>query len=232
MVFEGTELSPKPKNIALTLENPGAGLDLGVDYIFNDKINIYASLIDFGFIRWNSNVNTFVVKGDYTFDGYDPQPYATENDSIIDEHNTEMKQEIINIFMPEQQVDHYYSFLTPKITVGGTYKFHEKISAGLLYRAEIYQNRIHSSVTISANSNLTKWFSGYLSYSVINNSYTNLGIGLVAKGSIFQFFAVTDNVFGYFWPNNTRIVNGRLGINLIFGCKKQNTLTLIGKSQL
>jgi len=232
MVFEGTDLNPSTNDIIMSFKNPGGAIDLGVDYTLNDKIHLYASVIDLGFIRWKNNVNVFTVDGKYQFDGYDPQPYATENDSIIDAHNDALAHEAIEIFLPERQVDNYTTFLTPKFHIGGTYQFNEKINAGILYRGDVYQNKLHSSLTLSGNANLTKWFSAYLSYSMMYNSYTNVGVGLVAKGSIFQFFVVTDNVWGYIWPHNTRVINGRLGINLMFGCKKNSSTTLVGNSEL
>ncbi len=232
MVFEGTNLNPSTKQMIFSFKNPGASIDLGAQYKLNDKINLYASLIDLGFIKWNNNVNVFTVDGKYQFDGYDPQPYATENDSIINAHNTALAHEAINIFLPERQVGSYYSSLTPKFHIGGTYQFNEKINAGLLYRGDIYHSKLHSSLTLSGNANITKWFSAYLSYSMMYNSYTNVGVGLVAKASIFQFFVVTDNIFGYFMPQSVRVFNGRLGINLIFGCKKSSTKSLVGSSEL
>lgn len=232
MVFEGTNLNPSTNDIIFNFKNPGAAFDFGADYKLNDKISLYASVIDLGFIRWKNNVNVFTVDGKYQFDGYDPQPYATENDSIIDAHNTALAQEAINIFLPERQVSNYYSYLTPKFHIGGTYQFHEKMNAGLLYRGDIYAGKLHSSLTLSGNANINKWFSAYVSYSMMYNSYTNVGVGLVAKASIFQFFVVTDNIWGYMWPQSARVVNGRLGINLMFGCKKDKSKTLVGSSNL
>jgi len=232
MVFEGTNLNPSTKQVLFSFKNPGAAINLGAEYKLNDKINLYASVIDLGFIKWNNNVNVFTVNGKYKFDGYDPQPYATQNDSVINAHNDALVDEAIEIFLPERQIDSYFSYLTPKLNIGGTYQFNEKINAGILYRGDIYHRKLHSSLTLSGNANLTKWFSAYLSYSMMYNSYTNIGVGLVAKGSIFQFFVVTDNIFGFFMPQSTRVLNARLGINLMFGCKKSNSQTLVGNSEL
>ena len=232
MVFDGESLNPSTKEFLFSFKNPGSSIDLGAEYKFNDKIKLYASVIDLGFIKWNNNVNVFTVDGKYKYDGYDIQPLATENDSIIDAHNTALQHEVINIFLPERQVDSYYSYLTPKFHIGGTYQFNEKINAGILYRADVYSHKLHSALTLSGNANITKWFSAYLSYSMMYNNYTNVGVGLVAKGSIFQFFVVTDNIWGYIWPQSARVINGRLGINLVFGCKKNNSATLVGSSDL
>jgi hypothetical protein len=60
-----------------------------------------------------------------------------------------------------------------------------------------------------------------------HNSYTDVGLALVAKAKWWQFFVSTDNVWGFVWPQSAHNVNYRMGINLIFGCDKKESNTLI-----
>ncbi len=83
-------------------------------------------------------------------------------------------------------------------------------------------------MTLSGNFRLKPWLELTSTYSMINNSYTNIGLGFVAKAKWFQFFMMTDNVWGFIWPQATHNVNLRMGINLIFGCEKKTEETLIG----
>ena len=228
LIFDGEELNPSVKETAFRFDNPGVALDLGAEYILNDKITLYASLIDLGFIHWKNNTNVFTINGDYTWDGYNIQP-AMVNDSVVDEYNDELKQDVIKIFFPDRQVDAYNAPLTPKFYVGGTYQFNDWINGGLLYRGAVFQDQLHSSLTFSGNANINKWFSANLSYSMMYNSYVNMGIGLVAKAKFAQFYIVTDNIWGEFFPHNTRNINMRMGINLIFGCQKEASHTLVGE---
>jgi hypothetical protein len=231
MIFEGNDLEPSVSQTAFRFDNLGVAFDLGAEYNLNDKITLYASLIDLGFIHWKNNVNVFNINGNYTFDGFNIQP-AMISDSVGDEYATEQKQEVIKIFFPDRQVDSYNSMLTPKFYVGGTYQFNDWINAGLLYRGAVFQNHLHSSLTFSGNASINKWFSANLSYSMMYNSYVNVGIGLVAKAKFAQFYIVTDNIWGEFFPHNTRNINIRMGINLVFGCQKEGSNTLVGKSDL
>jgi hypothetical protein len=50
-----------PKGL-LGFKNNGVGLDLGAQYYLTERIAVSASLIDLGFIRWNSNATTFTSK--------------------------------------------------------------------------------------------------------------------------------------------------------------------------
>ena len=128
--------------------------------------------------------------------------------------------------MPQFNGDPYNSYLTPKIFLGGTYNINEKINIGVLGRGEFFQNKFYSSVTITGNTNFKKWFSATMSYSIMNNSFNNLGIGLMARAGFAQFYIVTDNVLAAF-PQSTRTVNYRAGINLLFGCKEKQDNTII-----
>ncbi len=228
LVFEGEDLKPSIKQQIFRFDNPGVALDLGAEYTLNDDITIFASLIDLGFIHWKNNVNIFHIKGDYTYDGYNIQPTMV-NDSAVNDYNTELKQEVIKIFFPERQIEAYNAPLTPKFYVGGTYQFNEWINGGLLYRGAVFQNQLHSALTFSGNADINKWFSASLSYSMMYNSYVNMGIGLVAKAGFAQFYVVTDNIWGEFFPHNTRNINMRMGINLMFGCQKEASHTLVGE---
>lgn len=227
MVFDGEEKEVDFQQAYFNTKNFGLGFDIGAIYKFNDKIELRASLTDMGYIKWKDNVQTFTMKGEYYWDGYDFQPELTENEELITEQNDSLQHKIISIFEPKMQKESYTSFLTPKAYLGGTYKFNDKIRTGLLLRGAFYQKSFHPSLTLSGNFRLTKWFEAVASYSMINNSYTNVGLGFSAKAKWFQFFMMTDNVWGFIWPQSTRNINFRMGINLIFGCDKKASTTLI-----
>ncbi len=227
LVFETEEQTVDPADTYLNFKNMGLGFDVGAIYKFNDKIELQASLMDIGYINWKTNPHTLSVKGEYYWDGYDFQPQLTEDEDLITEANDSLKHHIINIFEPSLQKDSYKTYLTPKAYLGASYKLNHKIKAGLLLRAAFYQQAFHPSLTLSANFRLARWFETVASYSIINNSYSNVGIGFAARAKWFQFFMMSDNVFGFIWPQSTRNINFRMGMNLIFGCKKKQNVTLI-----
>jgi len=228
MVFESKSKDVNYSDVYWNTKNFGLGFDIGGIYKFNDKIDFYASLTDMGYIKWKDNTQTFSVKGKYYWDGYNFQPSLTEDEELITETNDSLKKHIIQIFEPQKNNDAYVSYLTPKAYLGGTYRFNEKIRTGLLLRSAFYQKDWHPSLTVSGNFRLKKWFETTVSYSMINNTYTNIGLGFTAKAKWFQFFMMTDNLWGMIWPQATHNVNFRMGINLVFGCKKKVNNTLIG----
>ncbi len=231
LIFESDTLQDfsweDAKKTIFDTKNPGMGMDLGAIYKLNNKITLYSSVTDLGFICWKDNAQTFKVDGDFTYNGWDVQPYLQENDSINQAHLDNFQDSIIHIFEPEFQPTKYYSYLTPKIYLGGTFQWKENITIGALWRTEIYQHLIHPSFTGTINAQLKKWFGGSVSYTYINRNATNIGLALIFKMGPVQTFMATDNVLGFIWPQSTRNINFRFGTNILFKCKKYEGQTLI-----
>ncbi len=215
------------KGIIFDSHNPGGAIDLGFKYVFNNKINIYGSALDIGFIRYKNNVNAVKADGEFYFDGWNVQPYIDNPDSVGAAYTDHFKDSVIKIFEPQLIKKAYSYWLTPKIYLGGTYSLNNKINIGLLMRGDVFLKRLHGGITLSANANLKKWFAPTLSYTVENNSFKQVGAGVLFKIPWMQFYLVTDNVFAFIWPEATRNINFRLGINLLFGCDKKSSSTLV-----
>lgn len=228
MVFESESNELNAMDVLFNAKNLGLGFDFGMTYAFNDQVELFASVVDLGFVTWKDNAQSFSVNGSYYWDGYDFQPSLTDDEAIITESNDSLKNHIISIFEPQMQKTSYTSYLSPKVYLGGSYRFNEKIKTGLLLRTAFYQKDFHPSLTLSGNFRLTKAIELVGSYSMINSTYNNVGLGFAMKAKWFQFFMMTDNVWGFVWPQSTQNVNFRMGINLIFGCKKETVSTLIG----
>jgi len=227
MYEEDTTFETNAKDIIMEGRNPGAAIDLGFKYVFNNKVNVYGSLLDIGFIHYKNNVNGVKASGELYFDGWDIKPYFNKNDSVSEAQTDQFVDSVIKIFEPTLNSNAYNYWLAPKMYLGGTYTLNEKINFGILFRGDIFLKRLHSGLTLSANANLKKWFMGTLSYTIENNSFKQVGAGVLFKIPWFQFYVVTDNVFGFIWPEASRNVNFRLGINMLFGCDKKNTSTLV-----
>ena len=67
---------------------------------------------------------------------------------------------------------------------------------------------------------MTKWIGISGSYTIINQSFANVGLGLNLNPGPVQFYLVSDNVLGAFKPQDSRYFQVRFGINLIFGSQK------------
>ncbi len=225
MTIESKDKDIDPKSAYFNYKNFGMGMDLGAIYKLDDKIELYVSLTDFGYIKWKDNAQTFTVKGEYYWEGYNFQPALTEDQELIADYNDSLAQDIVETFEPKLEKESYTSYLTPKVYLGGTYQLNEKIRGGLLLRGAFFQHAMHPSLTLSGNFKINTWLETTASYSMINNTYSNIGVGFVARAKWFQFFMMSDNVWGFIWPQATQNINFRMGINLVFGCKKEENST-------
>ena len=240
MVVKTEDKEIDAKDYLLNRKNFGLGIDIGAIYQFNDKITFFASITDFGYIHWKVNVSNFVGNGEFLYQGFDAEPLVEYGDSVFEEQMEGLGDSLIRIFEINRQAKEYNSFLPTKICLGGTYILNDKVYFGLLARTEIYQKSMHSSLTISANSNFYKWLSGCISYSIINNNFKNLGLGLILKGGPIQFYIFSDNILGMqrsedllgeenennskliILPYSSRNINFRFGLNLLFGCGREH----------
>jgi len=215
------------KKVVFNKKNKGIALDLGAKYVFNNKITLYGSLLDFGFIRYKQNADGLKAQGKFYFDGWDIQPYFQADDSVIEAHADAFRDSVIKLFDPTLINKAYNYWLPSKLYLGGTYQLTEKYNVGALFRGEYYLRRVHAALTLSGNARFTKWFSSSISYTVQNNSFTNLGLGFALKFGWYQWYMASDNVFGFVWPQSTRNINLRMGLNMIFGCKKKENSTML-----
>ncbi len=66
----------------------------------------------------------------------------------------------------------------------------EKLMLGGLIQSEFYKGSVRPSLTVSANYILSKCLGVAASYSVINRSYTNLGVGININSRNIKIYVV------------------------------------------
>ncbi len=204
-----------PYTYLMNRGNPGFALDLGAMYRFNDKITLSASLLDLGFVRWKTDLNNVEGEGTFTYNGAD-----IESELVSSAFLTEMGDSLLNAFETTVTRDPFNSFFPTQLYLGGSYQWRENISFGVVNRNLILSSKLHSSVTLSARVDLLDRILATVSWSYLNNSLKNVGLGIAYHGKGFQLHAVSDNLLGFFTPFNTRTLNLRFGINLMLGCPR------------
>jgi len=204
--------------------NVGLGLDLGIHYSLTDKITLSGSLIDLAGIRWSGNTQTLRQNASYVYSGIEINPGdttgATEN--FFDSLKTE--------FAFTSDTDPYYTMLPLKLYLGGTYHVIDQISFGILSRTEYYKKKLREQLTLSANLSPLKILTFSFSYTLFNNTYNNFGFGFSSRLGPFNLYLISDNIptgyaveqsSGMIFPYDNRVLNLRIGMNLVFGCNKE-----------
>jgi hypothetical protein len=209
--------------------NPGFAVDMGFAYHVNKKLELSMSMIDLGFISWKTNTTSLIEKGHFLYNGIqiaDPlSPALPALPPLINN----LGDSIQKAFRPDSSKHGFSTLLPVKIYFGADYKLSEKVSLSGLSRIRIYDNLVHTSWTASANVLIWNNISLSGSYSIMESTYDNLGVGVGFRGGPFQIYAATDNLFSPFYPSTARNMNLRVGINLIFNDREKETKSGNGK---
>ena len=196
-------------------KNKGFAIDLGWIFKYSEDLTFSASLLDLGFIRWKSDVNNISISGSFDYAGTGLGSNFSSTDYM-----TELSDSVLDAFSQTVTQDKYYSWLPTQIYLGGMYQYKPKLGIGFVNRNVIYRNKLHSSLTLSANTTLWNKLSGSLSWSYLNNTIKNIGLGLAWHSRGLQFHLVSDNVLGIIKPLDARTLNLRFGFGVLFGCPK------------
>jgi hypothetical protein len=212
----------------LKTSNMGLGIDIGAVYEISNKLLVSASIIDFGYIKWKTDVTNLNVKSDFVFSGFNIED-VVDGTKTLDELATEMVDSLKNSFKISETHNAFTTFLPTAINVGASYNLTKSISVGFLSHSLITSGQFRESVTLSANVNLGNSLSTSFSYTAANHSYNNLGLGVAFRLGIVQFYTIADKIpliynriiindpKSIVLPNSWNTINFRIGMNLAFG---------------
>jgi len=206
--------------------NTGIAFDFGAVYKITPKITVSGSIVDLGKISFKKDVTSINQVSTYKWEGVDfsnsvddsKANYVDPSD-LFDNELDKMKAS----FKPKKSdvgTEAFNVTIPTKMYLGGTYQVTKKFDIGLLDR--LYKNGAISenTVTLSANAMLGNFFSLTGSYSMIDQSYNNLGLGMGLRLGFMQLYFVSDNLMALANPAKAQFVNARFGMNFLFGRKK------------
>lgn len=214
-------------NFLTNTRNAGFGLDLGAEYAVNDRITLSAAITDVGFIKWKSDLSNLEAYGNVELSGIDFQD-VRENTATFDDVTNSLIESVKDAFIFTNVEKRFTTKLPVGFTIGGKYDLNDKFSLGLLSYSRIAGQKVKEALTVSANMNLANSLYTTLAYTVCNNSYNNLGLGLGFRASVFQFYFLFDKI-PLSWkkagtgggsvslPANWNTLHARFGMNLVFG---------------
>ncbi|MBN2349361.1 MAG: hypothetical protein JXJ22_11010 [Bacteroidales bacterium] len=211
-------------------QNLGLAMDLGVQYEASNKFSISASVLDLGYIRWKNNAYNVLQDGEFVFDALlvDIMDDTTDfGQNLLDS--------ISDAFTLTNANDPYTTFLNAKLYFGGRYYLLKNLNIGFLSRTEFIKGNLRQQLTFSTNLKLGKVLNLSASYSLMNNSYKTIGVGLASKLGPFNFYLISDHIPLTYAkasssdipipiPHETSAFNLRFGFNLVFGCNKEKKI--------
>ncbi len=141
----------------------GFAVDLGATYKLLDNLTLSASLLDLGYISWNTNV-VASTNGDKKFstDNY-KFSFEEEAENNFEDELENMTDGLSGLYELENKGDQgsRSTGLGATLNIGAEYKmpFYDRLSAGVLYTQRIQGDYSWCDFRFSANVAPTKWFS-------------------------------------------------------------------------
>ena len=213
----------------LGTQNIGLGFDIGAHFRPIDKLEISASIIDLGYIRWkgyNFAVNQTV---DFNYEGVE-----AERLSELEDIGDRLVDTLVNMFDFQAEETVYSSMITAKVYLGARYRFTDGFDAGALVNTSIIRGKIRPQLTFLADWYPSTVWGVSASYSVLQHSYSSFGIGTSFKFGPLSLYIISDFLpFSYNMlkdppvplPNNMRNYSIKFGANLLMlGCNKKKKL--------
>lgn len=199
-------------------DNIGLAVDVGGKYKINDRFTTTLNLTDIGFISWKTDARRYYNnKVEFTFDGIDLEEYLENGDAYTDE----LADSLQDIFGLQRSDQSFTTNLIANLYIGGEYKLNNTFSAAALLNGKVFKGSIYPSLTVTTQTALGKWFQAIVSYSIVNRSYKNFGLGAAINAGPLQLYAVSDNLFGWTQIDYAKNLNVQFGMNLLFGYKRK-----------
>lgn len=188
----------------------GAAIDFGATYELADGLTLSASLLDFGFLTWNSSIYAQADGISWEFEGFeDVDPNADFNQQI-----EAIAGDFANMLvMRKASEGRYTEMLTCKVNAGIEYKmpFWKGLSVGALYSGRYNGAYTFNEGRLALNLALGNVLSLSGSYA-ISNFGQSVGAALNLHFIPFQLYVATDALF---WDVTAPIANfGNFGIGL------------------
>ena len=217
----------------------GAGIDLGLNYKFENHITLSAALIDLGFINWYRNTKNVNYNVNFNFNGF-KQFDSNSITSVADFYNkltsgTFLTDSLLTALKSSanltQSNSSYTTATTAKLNLGFEYNMlDDKLSAGLLSHTQFFKNTVTEEITASVIAKPAKWLNASLSYSFFNGQFSSIGVGFGVKRGFVHWFVSADYIpfqkvtvplsspilSSIAVPYNTKDYNLSAGINLVF----------------
>lgn len=195
--------------------NVGVALDFGGSYQVNDQITAFASVRDFGMIKWGSGKkSTNKANATFSFEGF---TVAQLQDSIFFDRFTDSIADILKL---EKTEESYTTYLPTRFFIGGEYKFNKQLSANALYAGKLANGMLINTVVAGFGWMPNKAFEARVSYTIQNGSYDNVGLAAVLSLGAWQLYFITNNILGFNGVDYAKNLNASFGSNLTFGRKK------------
>jgi len=216
--------------------NLGLGVDFGFTYHPKEQWTVTGSIQDLGFIYHTKDVETYTLKGKYTFEGINPLFPNNGSGQTADEYWEEITENFENLFELDTITNNYIAWRSPKINGSASYKYGKKNieecnckvddgdylnEVGMQLFAIGRARRPQLALSAFYRRQIFNFLSGKVTYTVDGFSKTNVGVGLSSHIGNINFYIMADNLLEYQNLAKSNYASVQLGFNYIFPMSKK-----------
>ncbi len=212
-----------PSNI---FKNWGGAIDLGVEYKFDDHWSVAASACDLGFIKWKSNTMNFSSSiadggsmynnGSLVFSGIDVQQMLND-----EEFFPKLVDSLKDYFpITTREIAGYNAMLKAKFTLSSSYHLNQNHAFSVLLRGDLVNKNFVPSMTVAWSGMMGNFFNACVNYTIMPNSYGNLGVGMAFVFNGIQLYLATDNIISAAQLLNAKNMHLDFGLLINWGKHK------------
>ncbi|HKK73759.1 MAG TPA: DUF5723 family protein [Saprospiraceae bacterium] len=206
----------------LFADNYGLAVDLGVKMQY-DRLTLSFSALDLGSITWRDEASNLSLNGRFDYEGLD-----VLSDAVLEETSTiELRDSLEAAFSVEETNVTYSTALPAKFYISGAYSLSERMQMGGLIYVERFREKTVSTFGLSLNSRLSRLLSLGGIYSYTEQDPIRIGANAALTLGPIQLMAATDNLLTAFRLEDSNTANFRVGLNLVFGRKKEGDINKI-----
>ena len=206
-------------NYLFNRKNRGVGIDFGFNYHLNDKFLLEASVLDLGFINWNSyTANSKLEAWDYEYDGIDNPISIFGEGSSVDflkgVLEDSIEEDLLNNYSYSTQS--YRTALRTKAYASMEYTVDHNNFVSLSLYSSFSRGIWRRGLGLAYNYHLGNFLSATASYSLYNRSYANVGFGVSVNLGPVEIYCLTDNIlaFGTLNPRDNFLSNSSNSLNI------------------
>ncbi len=206
-------------------DNSGMAFDFGIYYKLGKKFDFSASVLDIGSINWKTANRDYEIKGSYTFEGVEIDLGDDDNGSAA----TALGDSLSEAFkLNEIDGNSYSRRLMPRVFAGLDWNLNEKNTIGLVYHTRYWGDTWFHDYSVNYHLRLARMFQIMMNYSIVNETYDNIGLGFDLKLGPLQLFLLADNLYdidriaqGQTVVPDINSFNLHIGVNFTFYGKRE-----------
>lgn len=194
-------------------QNNGWSIDLGAEYLLNDRLTLSGAFLNLGRIHWENGTQRVDLNGEFTFEGVDVAEVEEDED-----YEWLPGIDTVGSFNAVSGMA-YHQALSPRTYIGANYLLTPHIEMGGLLFNELGRMGGFTALSLSGRFSLGRVLALGAVYNLQHRAANSVGANLSLNLGPFQVYGIAEKISTLFGSSSLDGANFRAGLNLSFGRK-------------